>query len=93
MFTIHNGLDGHAAHMEWQPTKAMRLAALLGALAVASLAVNSLAILADGSLRQRSTAAGGCEADRWMPRQSCAPVCASACKRRQRAGTFSFLTG
>ena len=64
MFTIHNGLDGHAAHMEWQPTKAMRLAALLGALAVASFAVNSLAILTDGSLRQRSTAAGGCEADR-----------------------------
>ena len=91
MFTIHNGLGGHAAHMEWQPTKAMRLAALLGALAVASFAVNSLIVVADGTLRQRSPAAGGCQAD--LQRQSCAPVCASACKGRQRAGTFSLLTG
>jgi hypothetical protein len=62
MFTIHNGLGGHAAHVEWQPTKAMRLAALLGALAVASFAVNSLIVVADGTLRQRSPAAGDCQA-------------------------------
>ena len=32
MFTIHHGLGGHAAHLEWQLTKATRLAALLGLL-------------------------------------------------------------
>ena len=53
MFTIHHGLGGHAAHVEWQPTKAMRLSALLGTLIVASIAVNALTILADSHLRQR----------------------------------------
>jgi hypothetical protein len=61
MFTIHNGLGGHAAHMEWQPTKALRVAALFGTLAVVSFAVNSLIAIADGTLRQRSPAAGGCQ--------------------------------
>jgi len=62
MFTIHNGLGGHAAHVEWQPTKATRLAALLGTLVVASFAVNALTILADGHLRQRPCGAADCAA-------------------------------
>ena len=57
MFTIQHGLSGHAAHGEWQPTKAMRLAALLGTLVVVSIAVNALTILADSGLRRASTAA------------------------------------
>jgi hypothetical protein len=64
MFTTHNGLGGHAARAKKQPTKATRLAALLGALLVVSLSVNALTILAHGNLRQRSSAAAGCEADR-----------------------------
>ena len=62
MFTIHHGLGGHAAHLEWQPTKAMRLAALLGTLIVVSIAVNALTIHADSNLRQRSSAVGDCSA-------------------------------
>ena len=62
MFTIHHGLGGHAAHLEWQPTKAIRLAALLGTLIVTSIAVNATIILADSNHRQRSSAAGDCSA-------------------------------
>jgi hypothetical protein len=62
MFTIHNGVGGHAAHAEWQPTKAMRLSALLGTLIVASIAVNALTILADSHLRQRTSAVPSCSA-------------------------------
>ena len=62
MFTIHHGLSGHAAHVEWQPTKAMRLSALLGTLVVASIAVNALTILADSHLRQGTSPAPSCSA-------------------------------
>jgi hypothetical protein len=62
MFAIHHGLSGHAAHAEWQPTKSMQLTALLGALIVASIAVNALIIHADDSLRQRSSPSGDCSA-------------------------------
>jgi len=40
MFTIQHSLSGHAAHGEWQHTKAMQLAALLGTLIVVGVAVN-----------------------------------------------------
>ena len=60
MFTIHPGLGGHAAHLEWQPTKPARLAALLGTLIVVSIAVNASTIFADSNHRQRSSAAGDC---------------------------------
>ena len=60
MFTIHHGLGGHAAHVEWQPTKAMRISALLGTLIVASIAVNALTILADSHLRQRTSTVPSC---------------------------------
>jgi len=60
MFTIHHGLGGHAAHLEWQSTKAMRLSALLGTLMVASIAVNAVTIFADSSLRQRAPTAANC---------------------------------
>jgi hypothetical protein len=62
MFTIQHGLSGHAAHAEWQPTKSMRLTALLGALIVASMAVNALIILADSNHRQPSSSATNCSA-------------------------------
>src|SRR4051812_6256587 len=51
MFTIRHSLRGHAAHGEWQHTKAMQLAALLGTLVVVGVAVNALTIFADGHLR------------------------------------------
>jgi hypothetical protein len=57
MFTIQHSVSGHAAHGEWQPTRAMRLAALLGTLVVVSVAVNALTILADSGLRRASPAA------------------------------------
>ena len=57
MFTIHHGLGGHAAHVEWQPTKALRVAALLGVLIGVSLTLNTLVILADSGLRRVATAA------------------------------------
>ena len=62
MFTINHGLGGHAAHVEWQPTKAMRLSALLGALIAASIAVNALAIIADSHLRQATSTVPSCSA-------------------------------
>jgi uncharacterized membrane protein len=57
MFTIQHNLSGHAAHGEWQHTKAMRLAALLGTLVFVSIAVNAVTILADSGLRRASIAA------------------------------------
>jgi hypothetical protein len=62
MFTIHQGLGGHAAHGEWQPTKAIRLAALLGTLVVVGVGVNGLTILADVHLRQETSTAPSCSA-------------------------------
>ena len=58
MFTMAIGLKGQARHAGRMPAKAMRLAALLGALILLSVAVNALTILADGNLRPRSAAAG-----------------------------------
>ena len=97
MFTIHHGLSGHAAHGEWQPTKAMRLAALLGTLIVVSIAVNALTILADSGLRRASTAAEllrprGRGRAVGMLRQARSPACASPGKGCQRTGAFSLLT-
>jgi hypothetical protein len=57
MFTIQHSLSEHAAYGEWQPTRAMRLAALLGTLVVVSVAVNALTILADSGLRRASATA------------------------------------
>jgi hypothetical protein len=62
MFTIQHGLSGHAAHTEWQSTKSMRLAGLLGAFIVMSIAVNALTILADSNLRQGTSRVTGCPA-------------------------------
>jgi hypothetical protein len=62
MFTIHHGLGEHAAHLEWQPTKVMRLSVLLGTLIVASIAVNAFTILADSHLRQRTSTVPNCSA-------------------------------
>jgi hypothetical protein len=62
MLTIHHGLGGHSAHVEWQPTKAMRLGALLGALVVVSSVVNAVTIFADSSLRQRAPTSANCSA-------------------------------
>jgi hypothetical protein len=39
MFTIQHSLSGHAAHGEWQHTKAMQVAALLGTLIVVGVIV------------------------------------------------------
>jgi hypothetical protein len=60
MLTIHQGHGGRAAPREWQPTIAMRPAALLATLTAASIAVNASIIIADGHLRQPSSAAGDC---------------------------------
>lgn len=62
MFTIQHSLSGHAAHGARQPTKAMRLAALLGTLVVVGVAVNALTILAESSLRQGTSTAPSCSA-------------------------------
>lgn len=62
MFTIQHSLSGHAAHGGWQHTKAMQLAALLGALVVVGVAVNALTILADGHLRQDTSTVPSCPA-------------------------------
>ncbi len=50
MFTIHGGLAGHGGLDTRRAAKARRLAAVIGALIIASLAVNALIILADGRL-------------------------------------------
>jgi hypothetical protein len=62
MFTMAIGLRGQANHRELIPTKAVRLAALLGALILISVAVNAAVILADRNARTRSSAAGACAA-------------------------------
>ena len=54
MFTMAHSLKGQAKRDGWMPTKALRLAALLGALILASLAVNALTIFAHGSFRLQS---------------------------------------
>jgi hypothetical protein len=54
MFTMAHSLKGQAKRDGWMPTKALRLAALLGTLVLASLAVNALTIFAHGSFRLQS---------------------------------------
>jgi hypothetical protein len=56
------GLRGQAKHAEWVPSKALRLAALLGTLILISVAVNALIIVADRNTRARSPAAQTCSA-------------------------------
>ena len=54
MFTMAIGLGRQATTEGWMPTKALRLAALLGALILISLAVNALTIFAHGNLRAQA---------------------------------------
>ena len=56
MFTMAIGLRGQANHEEWLPAKAVRLAALLGALILISLSVNALVIFAGSNARPRPSA-------------------------------------
>jgi hypothetical protein len=53
MFTTAIGLRGQAKPRGRASTKAMRSAALLGALIFISVAVNALIVVADGTLRPR----------------------------------------
>jgi hypothetical protein len=62
MFTMAMGLRGQAKQQEWAPSKALRLAALLGTLILVSVAVNALIVVADSNARARSSAAGSCSA-------------------------------
>src|SRR5438046_6719218 len=62
MFTIQHSLSGHAAHGGWQHTKAMQLAALLGALVVVGVIVNALTIFADCHLPLGTSTAPSCSA-------------------------------
>ena len=57
MFTTAIGLRGQANHEGRVHSKAMRSAALLGALILVSVAVNALIAIADRNLRQRSSTA------------------------------------
>ena len=54
MFTTAIGLRGQARPERHTAAKPLRLAALLGALILVSVAVNGLIIIADTNLRQRS---------------------------------------
>jgi hypothetical protein len=62
MFTMASGLRGQAQREGSVPAKSVRLAALLGTLVLMSIAVNALAIFADGNARQRSSATADCSA-------------------------------
>ena len=55
MFTMAPGLKEQANPEWWMPTKALRLAALLGALILVSVAVNALTILAHDNLYLQSS--------------------------------------
>jgi hypothetical protein len=59
------GLRGESA------TKAMPLAALVSALIVASLVVNVLTILADGTVRHRTSSVDGCSNSNEIGRPGC----------------------
>jgi hypothetical protein len=58
MFAMAICLRGQAKHEG--PTRAMRLAALLGVLILTSVAVNALIVVADSNVRLKSPAATGC---------------------------------
>jgi hypothetical protein len=60
MFTMAIGLRGQANHEEWLRAKAARLAALLGALILISISVNTLVIFAGGNARPRPSSAQAC---------------------------------
>jgi hypothetical protein len=60
MFTMALGLRGQAK--QEVPTKAMRLAALLGTLILVSVAVNALIVVAHSNARARPSAARSCSA-------------------------------
>ena len=62
MFTMALGLRGQAQHKGWMSTKSVRLAALLGALVLMSITVNALIVVADGTVRHRSSASEDCPA-------------------------------
>jgi hypothetical protein len=62
MFTTALGLRGQAQRKGWIPTKTVRVAALLGALVLMSITVNALIVVADGTVRQRSSASEDCPA-------------------------------
>jgi hypothetical protein len=57
MFTTANGLRGKANPKGHVPAKTTRAAALLGALILASIAVNAMIVVADASLRQPASTA------------------------------------
>jgi hypothetical protein len=54
MFTTAIGLRGQAKPERHAAAKPVRLAALLGALILVSVAVNTLIVIADANLRPRS---------------------------------------
>jgi hypothetical protein len=62
MFTMAIGPRGQAQRKGWEPTKAVRLAALLGALVLMSIAVNALTMFADSKSRHGPSAAADCSA-------------------------------
>lgn len=62
MFTMAIGLRGQAQREGWMPTKTMRLAALLGTLVLMSITVNALMVVADSTVRRRSSASEDCSA-------------------------------
>ena len=96
MFTMAIGLRGQAQREGWMPTKTMRLAALLGTLVLMSIAVNALTVVADSTVRQRSSAAADCSAVAESAERlvcydkSGAQACTSSLQRRQRSRARSF---
>lgn len=60
MLTMAIDLRGQAKQRSWAPTKAVRLAALLGMLILTSVTVNALIVLADSNHWQRSSASEDC---------------------------------
>ena len=95
MFTIQHSLSGHAAHGEWQHTRATRL----GALVVVGVIVNALTILADGHHPPGTSTAQSCSAiGEEVDRLACydklarQPVPHPA-KGANAPALFSFLTG
>jgi hypothetical protein len=62
MFTVATGPERKRLTPKWMPTKDVRLAALLGALVLLSIAVNTFAIVADSKLRHPSRPERDCSA-------------------------------
>ncbi len=93
MFTMALGLGGQAQHKEPVSTKSVRVGALLGALVLTSIAVNALIVVADSTVRKRSSASDDCSAiTERAERLTCfdnlaRPACTSSLQGRQRART------